>query len=145
MLVLYGSAAYQEDGWEGIATLIALGLGTYAGFFFRLTSEKRMVELGVRWLVNTVTLFFGVGIPVGLWVTVVQGRPPPQLTELPVVGIAYFALLSGFELFRLYDRFGDSRRPSRTERRNLCLPAPKMHKKERSVACDGSPYSSQSA
>ena len=118
LLLLYCLAAHEEDGWYGVLTLFALGLATYAGFFFRIFGEQAFVELGVRWLVNTITLLFGVGVPVGIWIAVVEGGPAPQMTEVPAIGMFYFGLLACFELFRLYDALIEQdRRSNRRKRR----------------------------
>jgi len=123
LLAMYCGAAHMENGWWGVATLFGLGLATYTGLFFRLHDEKVTVELGTRWLVNMITLVFVVGVPVGLWIAVVEGRSAPRITEEPALGIGYFFLLGCYELFRLYDGLIKHDRVARTDGQSSSMTA----------------------
>ena len=77
-----------------------------------LLGRITVFRLGTRWLINTLTLLFGVGLIVALWIHVFQGRTP-EITKEPAIGIGYFFVVGCFELFRFYDVLIDRKRLSR--------------------------------
>lgn len=112
LLFLYCFTAHAEDGWAGVAMLFALGLATYMGFFLGIGGEQRMAEVGLRWMVGVVTLFFGIAAPLGL-ILGALGTKAESLTGEPMLGLFYFFALGCYELFGLYDA-ALKRRPAGT-------------------------------
>jgi len=103
---MYCHGGYGLLGWHGVLTLVAIFVGTYAGFIAlpfgattgALTTGVRTTELGIRWLVSMLTY--------GLL---------PQALELPglvdtwtelrasvALGAIYFAVLAMVEATPLY-------------------------------------------
>lgn len=104
LFALYVAAAYGTDGLRGIGVVLALGLATYGGLFPIASGRERIMgQIGLRWVIATCTLIFGICAPIGAWVMIVQGRRAPAFEDYPVIGVFFFAALGFFELFRLYE------------------------------------------
>lgn len=115
LLAGYLATAYRVDGWVGILTLGLLGLFSYAGLFFSRLECPAGQQIGRRWLIALLLLFF-VAIARVLWIMVFGGTP--GYTQDPGFGMLFFAALGVFELFDLYVAMGqhDQRSDQRTRR-----------------------------